>query len=326
MIRNTQQHVPTKERACAVQSADERLLQEEGRDGTDDKVTLLQALPCLADRSRPDLMRLLLEVPVQVRSLTAREQVHAAGAEPSQVRAHLLNAVCAAGGSRASAVADGYMPPARSRRRYAPAVRLSGIQGCLCLSKSLRCKETPPALNPCACLQLVLVMSGEVSLLAPRTSGDARLHVLDVGRGEIVSTGTLVPGPEPCAAVAKGDAQVMHIGAQALAAFLPALVRSPDLQCCLCLISGHTLPAVLPALVRSSELQYWCCLCLVGAQAWAAFLPALLRSPALQQAPRLRADMADHHPVGSTRSTEVQMSAPQVGSCTTVAPGSFGKR
>jgi hypothetical protein len=74
-------------------------------------------------------------------------------------------------------------------------------------------------------VQVVVLMSGEVSLFATQPTKHGRLQVLDSTRQDIVSAGPLLGLPEVCTAVAKTNASILCVGAFAFKRFLKRDVR-----------------------------------------------------------------------------------------------------
>jgi hypothetical protein len=75
----------------SMQSAEDRIVQEAGKDITERKVLLLKQLQWFANRSANDLFCLLADCPVEIRPLAAREVLHQQGACVEHVCVLVIN-------------------------------------------------------------------------------------------------------------------------------------------------------------------------------------------------------------------------------------------
>jgi hypothetical protein len=75
----------------SMQSAEDRIVQEAGKDITERKVLLLKQLQWFANRSATDLFRLLADCPVEIRPLAAREVLLQQGACVEHVCVLVIN-------------------------------------------------------------------------------------------------------------------------------------------------------------------------------------------------------------------------------------------
>jgi CRP-like cAMP-binding protein len=88
-------------------------------------------------------------------------------------------------------------------------------------------------------LQVAIVVTGEISLLARQPGKKTRQHVLDLVPFDVISAGPLLEEPELCTAVAKMEAEVLLVGRAAFEEHLAEQVRWPGGELCLPMLCAN---------------------------------------------------------------------------------------
>jgi hypothetical protein len=89
-------------------------------------------------------------------------------------------------------------------------------------------------MNVALSLQVAIVVSGEMSLLARQPSKRSSQHVLDLLPFDMITAGPLLEVPELCTVVAKVEAEVLLIGRNAFEEHLGEVCCPQTEKCCTC--------------------------------------------------------------------------------------------